>query len=169
MHRLICDGTTLQSPDGRSLPCSMGRGGLISADDKREGDGATPLGSWRITHGFYRPDRIAKPDCALPITALSTESGWCDDPDDPAYNRYVTRPYAASHEEMWREDGLYDLLFVTDHNANPPVPNMGSAIFLHCRNPEGKPTAGCIAIAREDLIALARMFTDTTVLEIVPA
>ena len=169
MHRLICDGVTLTPPDGDPIPCSMGRTGLISAGNKREGDGATPIGTWRITQGYYRPDRIERPACALQLTALTPQSGWCDDPADPAYNRFVTLPHAASHEEMWRDDGLYDLIFVTDHNATPPVPGMGSAIFLHCRNPRGKPTAGCIAIARDSLIALARTFTQETVLEIAPA
>ncbi len=166
MQTLLCDGSRLILPDGGSIPCSMGRGGLIPAAKKREGDGATPIGRWRLTHGFYRPDRIDRPDCALPLTALDPKSGWCDDPADPAYNRFVTRPYGASHEVMWRADGLYDLLFVTDHNADPAVPGMGSAIFLHCRHPDGNPTAGCIAVARDALVALARQFEEETVLEI---
>ncbi|NMM45020.1 L,D-transpeptidase family protein [Rhodospirillaceae bacterium KN72] len=154
MTDLITNGRELRLPDGTVLPCSMGRSGLIAAADKREGDGATPIGRWRLLHVYCRADRIAPPDTALPLTAITDRDGWCDAPDDPNYNRAVTLPYPASHETLMREDGLYDLLVTTDHNTDPAVPGLGSAIFLHCRHPQGKPTAGCIAVDRAALIAL---------------
>ena len=154
MTDLVTNGIELRLPDGTVLPCSMGRSGLIAAADKREGDGATPMGRWRLLHVYYRADRIDAPVSALPVSAISDQDGWCDAPDDPNYNRAVTLPYPASHETLMREDGLYDLLVATDHNTDPAVPGQGSAIFLHCRNPDGKPTAGCIAIDRAALITV---------------
>lgn len=152
MTDLVTDGQRLILPNGDSVPCSMGRSGLIAAQDKREGDGATPMGRWQLGQVFYRPDRIHDPiQTALPIQPLTEHSGWCDAPDDPAYNQFVSRPYAASHEAMWRDDGLYDIVVTTDHNTDPAIPGLGSAIFLHCRHETGKPTAGCIAIARDVL------------------
>lgn len=132
--------------------CAVGRGGAVPALAKREGDGATPLGSWAMEALYWRADRGAPPaGCALPGRALAPHDGWCDAPLDPAYNRLVARPYPASHEALWRADGLYDLLVVLSHNRHPAVPFAGSAIFLHCAKPGFSPTAGCVALARPDL------------------
>jgi L,D-peptidoglycan transpeptidase YkuD (ErfK/YbiS/YcfS/YnhG family) len=129
-----------------------GRGGVRA--DKREGDGASPEGIFPLLYGFYRADRIARPASGLAMTALQPNHGWVDDPADPAYNRLVTLPYPAHHEEMWLKDGLYDLVVVIGYNTDPVVPGRGSAIFLHVARPDFSPTAGCIAIARDVLAAL---------------
>src|SRR2546421_6487880 len=129
-----------------------GRGGVRT--DKREGDGASPEGAFPLLYGFYRPDRIARPESGLTMTALQPDDGWVDDPGDPNYNRLVKLPYMASHEEMWLNDGLYDLVVVIGYNTDPVVAGRGSAIFLHVARPDFSPTAGCIAIARDALAAL---------------
>jgi L,D-peptidoglycan transpeptidase YkuD (ErfK/YbiS/YcfS/YnhG family) len=139
--------------DGRSLVCSLGRSGVIDKAEKREGDGATPLGEYPFRRLFYRADRLARPACALPTLALKREDGWCDAPDDPRYNQQVVLPYPASAEALWREDGVYDLILVIGHNDDPPVSPMGSAIFIHVRRESGAPTEGCAAFSREDLLA----------------
>lgn len=77
--------------------------------------------------------------------------GWCDDPASPAYNRLVRLPFAKSHETMWRDDHLYDLLVELAFNDAPPVPGKGSAIFLHVAAPGYAPTQGCIALKLSDL------------------
>jgi L,D-peptidoglycan transpeptidase YkuD (ErfK/YbiS/YcfS/YnhG family) len=152
---VLSDGRLLL--DGRAQPCALGRGGVIEATAKREGDGMTPLGDWPIRRLLYRPDKL--PARGLPATALAAEpidpqDGWCDDPGDPAYNRPVALPYPASHERMWREDGAYDLVVVLGHNDDPPAPGMGSAIFLHLAKPGFTPTEGCVAVEREVMEAL---------------
>ena len=58
---------------------------------------------------------------------------------------------------MWREDRVYDLVGVLAHNDDPPVPGLGSAIFLHLARPDFAPTEGCVALARPDLEALLRL------------
>lgn len=166
---IATDGKHLILPGGQTVPCAMGRGGLIHAPEKREGDGATPIGRWRLTEVFYRSDRVDPPPrTGLPIRALRQDDGWCDDPADPAYNSLVSLPHPTSHEEMWRSDGLYDLVVVTDHNMDPAVPGLGSAIFLHCRNPEGRPTAGCIALDRDILFNLLSDLKGPAYLDIRP-
>lgn len=166
--RLITDGRRLRLPDGRRIACAMGRSGLIPAAEKREGDGATPTGRWRLTRVHYRADRLPEPACpALPVRAITPADRWCDDPVHPDYNRLVRAPFPASCETLFREDGLYDLIVETDHNTDPIVPGAGSAIFLHCISPEKKPTAGCIAIPRPALQALLAAFDGPAVLEIV--
>ncbi|MGB3455397.1 MAG: L,D-transpeptidase family protein, partial [Litorimonas sp.] len=73
---------------------------------------------------------------------------------DPAYNRFVRLPHPASHERLWREDGAYDVVLVMSHNDAPPVPGLGSAVFLHCRQPDHRPTLGCLALAPPDMWTL---------------
>ncbi len=136
---------------GRTLPCSIGRGGI--SDTKREGDGATPVGAHRITGMLYRPDRLPAPQpWARPIRNGDL---WSDDSDDPEYNSPVRAPHGMSHERLRRADPLYDIVLLTDWNEERR-PKMGSAIFLHQRRRPGFPTEGCVAFSRPDLIWLAR-------------
>ena len=147
---------------GGSARAACGRGGVRA--DKREGDGASPEGIFPLVAAYYRPDRIAPPATGLALTALCPEHGWCDDPGDPLYNRPVSLPCAARHERMWREDGLYDLVVVIGYNTDPPVPGLGSAIFLHVARPDFAPTEGCIAIERDVLAGLlARLGPGSTI------
>ena len=131
---------------GRLIPAGIGRGGRTR--NKREGDGATPIGTHRITGCLYRADRIARP-CAW-ARPIGPGDLWSDDPADPAYNRLVTAPHGHSHERLRRGDRLYDLILLTDWNAEG-VPGRGSAIFVHRWRGRGVPTAGCVAMAPGDL------------------
>jgi L,D-peptidoglycan transpeptidase YkuD (ErfK/YbiS/YcfS/YnhG family) len=137
---------------GLGIPCALGRRGV--ARRKREGDGATPAGRLDLLTVLYRPDRIARPATALPVMPLTPDAGWCDDPGDRRYNRPVRLPYAASHERLWRDDGLYDVVVVLDYNFRRPRPGTGSAIFLHIAAPDFSPTEGCVALG---LTAMRRL------------
>jgi L,D-peptidoglycan transpeptidase YkuD (ErfK/YbiS/YcfS/YnhG family) len=150
--RVTADGW-LAWPGGR-VRCALGRGGVRA--DKREGDGATPEGTFPLRRVLYRPDRLEAPLTGLPVRALEPADGWSDDPDDPRYNRPVRRPHPRSHEALWRDDGLYDVVVVIGHNDAPVVPGHGSAVFIHVAKPDCAPTAGCVALALPDLLALLR-------------
>jgi len=144
------------------IPCALGRAGSRAA--KREGDGATPIGRWRVGEVFYRMDRLRRPRTRLPVRPLSRFDGWCDAVGDRNYNRAVRHPYAASAEKLWRSDSLYDLILTLDHNARPRVQGHGSAIFVHVAGPDYPTTAGCIAIARLHLLrVLERLDRDSIV------
>ncbi|HOY79158.1 MAG TPA: L,D-transpeptidase family protein [Hyphomonadaceae bacterium] len=136
------------------MRCALGRSGVTPADSKREGDGASPLGVWPMRQLLWRPDRIAAPATGLPAVELIPQAGWCDDPADPFYNRPILLPYAASHEKLWREDHLYDLIVELGYNDDPVIPGKGSAIFLHVAQPDYSPTEGCVACSLPDLLAL---------------
>ena len=144
-------GGVLSWPGG-SARAVCGTGGVRA--DKREGDHASPAGTFPLLTVLYRPDRVPAPQTALPLAALKPDDGWVDAPADPNYNRRVTLPYAASHEELWRADGLYDVIVAIGYNTDPVVPGAGSAIFLHVAAPDYSGTEGCIAIARDALISL---------------
>ena len=136
----------------RYFRCALGGAGIAAA--KREGDHATPAGSWPMRRALYRPDREAPPSTRLPLRPLDPADGWCDAPGDGAYNRLVRLPYAARAERLWRDDPLYDLLIVLGYNDAPVVAGRGSAIFLHLARDDFAPTEGCIALARVDLLGL---------------
>jgi len=123
---------------------------------KREGDGATPSGFLRLVRVLYRADRIPPPACAVPLEPIGPLDGWCDDPADPAYNKPVRLPYAASHEELWRNDHVYDVIGVLDWNLDPVTPGRGSAIFFHVATADYAPTAGCVALALPDILTALR-------------
>ncbi|MCW2392587.1 L,D-peptidoglycan transpeptidase YkuD (ErfK/YbiS/YcfS/YnhG family) [Sphingobium sp. B1D7B] len=141
---------------GWSCACVIGKGGLIAAADKREGDGASPIGDWPVRAALLRPGRIdAAQAPAIPWRWVRPDDGWSDDPADPAYNRPVHLPRHTSHERLAREDKAYDVIIVLGHNDAPPAPGMGSAIFFHQwvigENGQPKATEGCVAIAPEDM------------------
>ncbi len=152
----------------RAVRCAIGKAGVLAAADKREGDNRSPLGSWVMREVWYRPDVYPQgPKTALPVRATRPEDGWCDAPGDPNYNRPVTLPYPASAERMWRDDAVYDLVVILGHNDDPPVPGMGSAIFMHLAR-EGYPgTEGCVALAREDIEAVLAVAKPGDAVEIV--
>jgi L,D-peptidoglycan transpeptidase YkuD (ErfK/YbiS/YcfS/YnhG family) len=165
--RLVVETATgLLHAGDRPIRCSIGRGGAIAAADKREGDGATPLGTWPLRGVLLRPDRVAPFPLALPWRWLRSADGWSDDPADPAYNRPVRHPHPFSAERLWRDDGLYDAVLVLGHNDAPPVPGLGSAIFLHCWR-DGAATEGCVAVDKADLLALLPALQPREMLEVI--
>ena len=146
------------------MACTIGRSGACAAEDKREGDGCTPLGTWPVRGVLLRPGKVAADGIRLPWRWVRTGDGWSDDPADPAYNRPVHLPRAHSAESLLREDDAYDVIVILGHNDAPPVPGQGSAIFFHLS--EGRPTAGCIAVEREDMLRLLPLLAPGDVMEL---
>jgi L,D-peptidoglycan transpeptidase YkuD (ErfK/YbiS/YcfS/YnhG family) len=138
-----------------AIPCALGKSGIGIL--KREGDGKTPLAQMDVLFGFYRHDRwpmMSRQKWMLPV---SHNLGWCDAPHDRNYNCAVTRPYPASHEALTRDDGLYDCVIVLNWNMKSKARNRGSAIFMHIARDGYKPTEGCIAVSRSDMVQLVRV------------
>ncbi len=146
------------------MVCAFGRSGLTH--EKTEGDGATPVGAWPLRQLFHRPDRPQPPETKLPATQISTDSGWCDDPHHKDYNQLVTLPFTASHERLWRDDGLYDLMIPLGYNDTSIVPGKGSAIFFHLARENYQPTEGCVAIADADMRKLLPFLSPETLMQI---
>jgi L,D-peptidoglycan transpeptidase YkuD (ErfK/YbiS/YcfS/YnhG family) len=139
----------------RRWRCVVGAGGV--REDKVEGDGATPAGEYPLRRIYFRNDRLVLPKVDLPARPINEHDGWCDDPHSPSYNRLVRIPNEWSHEKMWREDALYDLVVVVGYNDDPPEGEWGSAIFLHVARDDMSPTRGCVAFARNDLVELVTL------------
>ena len=133
---------------GRTLPCALGRGATSIA--KREGDGATPVGTFPLLAAFAPATGRVKA-APLPFRLVGARDGWCDASDDRNYNRPVSRPCRASHEQLLRDDHLYDMVVIPDHNVTRRTRGGGSAVFMHLARPGYTPTEGCVALAQRDM------------------
>ena len=146
------------------LPCALGRSG--KRHGKREGDGASPVGRFRLLQAFYRADHGPRPRTGLPLRPIRPDDGWCDDVRDRRYNRLVPLPGPTSHEKMWRDDHLYDVVLDIAWNRGPIVKGRGSAIFLHLARPGFLPTEGCVAVERRMIRRLLERIGPNTRIEI---
>lgn len=153
--------TALEKREGRwqrpfaPLKGVIGRNGFAPPGEKREGDGRTPSGTFPLGTVFgYAPSFPTR----MPYRQAGADDLWVDDSAAPDYNRWVTRgtTQAASFERMRRDDDLYKLGIVVEYNTHPVIKDRGSAIFFHLWRGKGIATAGCIALAEEDLLKIVR-------------
>ncbi len=157
-HRLVWQGKTYR--------CALGKGGVLSQEEKTEGDGATPTGRYPLRRVLYRKDRLAEPQTCLSVHEINKTDGWCDDPASPAYNRPVELPFEDSCEDLFRTDHIYDIIVILGHNDDPPMPGKGSAIFFHIARDGYKPTEGCVAVSRDDMLEILKEISPGTHMEI---
>lgn len=148
-----------------ALRCALGPGGITRL--KREGDGATPAGRFRILSALWRADKAARPRIAFPLRAIAPGDLWCDDPKSPLYNRPTRAPCGFGCETMTRADRLYDVVLILDHNQRPRVRGAGSAIFFHVAREGFSPTQGCVAIAPDAMRRLLPMLRRGATIEII--
>ncbi len=145
-----------------ALPVALGRGGIRA--NKREGDGGTPRGVFRLKRLWWRADRHPRPATALPVRRIGPDDGWCENPSDRRYNQPVKLAPGSPADRLARTDALYDFIVELDHNTRPRVAGRGSAVFIHIARPHFAPTAGCIALTRDSLRRLlARLGPETKI------
>jgi L,D-peptidoglycan transpeptidase YkuD (ErfK/YbiS/YcfS/YnhG family) len=137
-----------------AFPVALGRGGILA--NKREGDGATPRGTFRLKRLWWRADRDSRPANTLPIRKIAPEDAWCEDPSDRRYNRPIKIPSGAAGDRLTRDDHLYDFIIEIDHNAQPRIARRGSAVFIHLARPDLSPSAGCVTMSKPWMRALLR-------------
>lgn len=153
--------------DGKRYRCAIGKNGFTH--DKIEGDNCTPIGVFPLRACWWRADKLdAAPRTALPMREVTPQDGWCDEPTDTYYNTHVTLPFAASHEKLWREDDVYDVIVPLGYNDAPVEAGKGSAIFFHVAKPDYAGTEGCVALALPDLLEVLAKVDVTTCMEIPP-
>src|SRR5438046_5059791 len=137
---------------GLAIPVVLGRSGIRA--NKREGDGATPRGRFRLLRLWWRADRVARPRTLLPVRRIEASIAWCEDVADRRYNRPFRRSANEPGDRLWRDDHLYDVVIEIDHNTRPRVVGRGSAVFVHLARPNRAPTAGCVALPGRALLRL---------------
>jgi L,D-peptidoglycan transpeptidase YkuD (ErfK/YbiS/YcfS/YnhG family) len=143
-----------------TLPVALGRTGIKV--NKREGDGATPRGMFRLKRLWWRADRHPRPPTLLPVRRITGADGWCEDPTDRRYNQPVKLPPGAKADRLKRDDRLYDFIVEIDHNTRPRVAGRGSAVFIHVARPAFGPTAGCVALTLPSLRRLLARLSPRT-------
>ena len=136
------------------VKCAVGKRGILK--NKKEGDNATPKGSFDIKNLYYRKDRIKNIITKLKKIIIKKNMGWCDDPLSRNYNKLITFPYKYKAEKLYMKKNIYDLVIILNYNINPTVKNKGSAIFLHISTKNYKPTKGCVAISKQNMIILLK-------------
>ena len=154
-----------------TIPCLVGSAGLVPAAEKREGDGRTPIGIYPLRYGFHDP--VERPGfgagTVFPFVPMSGDMIWEEDPLDPHYNRLVFAQHGARPGDRLarnRPNGRFDLVIPIGYNDAAPEPHRGSAIFIHAARGDGSGTAGCIAVAREQMEELARRLAIGMVIDI---
>ena len=140
--------------DEFKFKCSIGKKGLKSK--KTEGDNCTPIGVFNIGKVYYRPDRVKKPETNLKTKIITKNMGWCDDSYNKNYNKAVVLNKKNKGEKLFRKDNAYDILIVIEYNTKKKQPFKGSAIFIHLTK-NYKPTQGCIALKKNDLLILLKI------------
>ena len=149
--------------DEFSFKCCIGKKGLKIK--KVEGDLATPKGTYLLKKLYYRSDKLKKIETSLPKIKIRKNMGWCNDPKNRFYNSLIKIRKKVKHEKMYRKDRKYDLVIVIDYNLKKPIPFKGSAIFIHLTQ-NYKPTAGCIALSKNDMLVLLKIINKKTKINI---
>ena len=146
-----------------NFKCCIGKNGLTKF--KKEGDGKTPKGTFKLGHLYFRKDRIKKPLTKLKCVEIKRNMGWCDDVKEKNYNKLIKINENFSHEKLFRKDKRYDLLIPIKYNFDKIIPGKGSCIFIHLTS-NYKPTAGCIALKEKDLLILLKLINKKTKIKI---
>jgi L,D-peptidoglycan transpeptidase YkuD (ErfK/YbiS/YcfS/YnhG family) len=147
-----------------AVPVALGRSGIRA--NKREGDGGTPRGRFRLRRLWWRADRWPRPQTLLPARRIRPNDGWCEDATDRNYNRPVKLPKRSKADRLMRADRLYDFIIELDHNTRPRIAGRGSAVFVHVAREKFAPTAGCVALAHATLHRLLARLGPKTQIDI---
>jgi len=144
--------------------CALGEAGIKKK--KKEGDNITPKGEFKIIKVYYRDDKVKNITTSIKKLKIKKNTGWCDDSNSKFYNKQIKLPSKFSHEKLYRNDNLYDLILVSNYNMNPIIKNKGSAIFIHVAKNSYEKTKGCIALKKEHLIKLLSQIKKDTRIKI---
>ena len=120
---------------------------------KMEGDGRSPAGVFQIPFAFGNSLKGSAAVTLLPWLECTPTLRGVDDAKSKYYNQIVDEDRITdkdwdSAEVMRREDGLYAMGLMIDHNPGGK-PGGGSCIFLHIWKGPEQGTAGCTALAAE--------------------
>ena len=149
---------------GYKLKCSVGKSGLSKS--KREGDLATPKGIFGLEKIYYRKDRIKTIKCKLKKRIIKKNMGWCDDIKSKKYNQEISFPFKYSAEKLYKKDISYDIFINIKYNHSPIIKGKGSAIFLHLCTKNYKPTKGCVALQKKDILKILPLLNKKTKISI---
>ena len=146
------------------LKCAIGKSGITSA--KKEGDLATPKGTFELGMLYYRKDNNKLLKSKIEKRIIRKKMGWCNDSRSKKYNQEISYPFKYDAEKLYRKDKIYDLFINIKYNSHPVIKEKGSAIFLHITDSKYKPTKGCIAISKNDFLKILPLINNKTKISI---
>ena len=149
---------------GYKLKCAIGKSGIISS--KKEGDLATPKGTFELGMFYYRKNNNHPLKCKIKKRIIKKRMGWCNDSRGKKYNQEISFPFKYGAEKLYRKDRIYDLFINIKYNSHPVIKEKGSAIFLHIIDSKYKPTKGCIAISKNDFLKILPLINKKTKISI---
>jgi L,D-peptidoglycan transpeptidase YkuD (ErfK/YbiS/YcfS/YnhG family) len=126
--------------------------------NRREGDGTTPAGTFRIHSTMYGNE--PNPGVRFRYRRIRCGDWWNEDPSSPTYNTFqhvrcgTQPPFRVVSRGMWQDRRAYPYLAVIEFNMRPVVPGRGSGIFLHAAT--GGSTNGCVSIQKAHLRTVLR-------------
>jgi L,D-peptidoglycan transpeptidase YkuD (ErfK/YbiS/YcfS/YnhG family) len=127
----------------------IGKNGFAAPGNKREGDGKSPTGIFRLGKLYTYEKQL----CTLLENQQTTaDDKWIDDPNSEDYNTYIKGATTAkSYEKLLLNTDAYKYCMVIEYNTNPIIKGKGSAIFFHLALKKTSFTAGCVAIDEENM------------------
>ena len=149
---------------GYKLKCAIGKSGIVSS--KKEGDLATPKGTFELGKLYYRKDNNNPLKCKIKRRVIKKKMGWCNDSKSKKYNKEINFPFKYGAEKLYRKDKIYDLFINIKYNSCPIIKKKGSAIFLHIADSKYKSTKGCIAISKNDFLKILPLINNKTKISI---
>jgi L,D-peptidoglycan transpeptidase YkuD (ErfK/YbiS/YcfS/YnhG family) len=131
------------------VKAGIGKNGFALPREKREGDGKSPTGIFRLGKLFSYEKQL---NTLMENQQTTAEDKWIDDPKSDQYNTYVKGATdAKSYENLLLKNDAYKYCTVIEYNTNPIVKGKGSAIFFHLGVKEPYFTAGCVAIDENNM------------------
>ena len=154
----------------KPVPVILGRNGLgwgrglhqnpeDSNPIKREGDGKSPAGVFRLGEAFGFPTIEEMDELKIPYRPVTDYLECVDDMESQYYTKLVEKDKVEfvdweSSERIHRSPNAYHYGVMVEHNTTDPQKGAGSCIFLHCVSANGDSTAGCTTMDRAEMETL---------------
>ncbi|HDP67649.1 MAG TPA: hypothetical protein ENN20_04000 [Candidatus Marinimicrobia bacterium] len=161
------DNNTGWVPVGQKVNIILGRNGMgwgeglhripgSSVPIKREGDGKSPAGVFRLGAAFGFPAIEDIGNLKIPYRSVNEFLECVDDVESRYYNQLVAKDRIESvdwnsSERIHRAPNAYHYSVVVEHNTVDTQKGAGSCIFLHCVSVRGDSTAGCTTLSRAEM------------------
>ena len=139
-------GTSPWQQVGPAVTVRLGRAGLTR--HPREGQAATPLGSYSLTRAFGRDSNAEQLITRMPYHRLRPGDGWST-AAGRGYNRLGHSGELWAGRNTWARAAV-----LIDYNVAHPRAGAGSGFFVHVA--AGGPTRGCVGLPRRAMFRLLR-------------
>lgn len=127
----------------------LGKNGM--SNNRTEGDKTTPIGLFQMNTPFGQSQKLE----GFPDNYIQVDSGYVWEEDANRLSRDLSK--AGERVGSAGYAGYYDYVLDAGYNAKG-VLKKGSALFLHCEGAFKEYTSGCVAIPRDEMIKIMRLY-----------